>query len=163
MATPEEFQGSSTGGVHILNGIAQFLISCLASSNNCLIYIFRLRPRPHVYVFMRKRRFFCSFSPSVHTQTLIQRFRKSPFSPKTFFENGFESGDFRKRCVVVWTGENGDFWITFVLITLQYKEIAQNFTFCHLHLQQAMANTRFKNTLYYLPCFRPEYFSKNSN
>ena len=111
MATPEEFQGSSTGGVHILNGIAQFLISCLASSNNCLIYIFRLRPRPHVYVFMRKRRFFCSFSPSVHTQTLIQRFRKSPFSPETeTFENGFESGDFRKRCVVVWTGENGDFW-----------------------------------------------------
>ena len=30
----------------------------------------------HVYVFMRKRRLFCSFSPSVHTQTLIQRFRK---------------------------------------------------------------------------------------
>ena len=56
------------------------------------------RPRPHVYVFMRKRRLFCSFSPSVHTQTLIQRFRKSPFSPETeTFENGFESGDFRKR------------------------------------------------------------------
>ena len=29
---------------------------------------------------------------------LIQRFRKSPFSPETeTFENGFESGDFRKR------------------------------------------------------------------
>ena len=49
-----------------------------------------LRPRPHVYVFMRKRRLFCSFSPSV--------------------ENGLESGDFRKRCVVVSMGENGDFW-----------------------------------------------------
>ena len=46
----------------------------------------------------RKRILFCSFSPSVHTQTLIQRFRKSPFSPETeTFENGFESGDFRKR------------------------------------------------------------------
>ena len=60
---------------------------------------------------MRKRRLFCSFSPSVHTQTLIQRFRKSPFSSKTeTFENGFESGDFWKRCVVVWRGENRDFW-----------------------------------------------------
>ena len=57
-----------------------------------------LGPRPHVYVFMRKWRLFCSFSPSVYTQTLIQRFRKSPFSPETeTFENGFESGDFRKR------------------------------------------------------------------
>ena len=46
---------------------------------------------------MRKRRLFCLFSPSVHTQTLIQRFRNSPLSPKTeTFENGFESGDFQK-------------------------------------------------------------------
>ena len=67
----------------------------------------KLRPRPHVYVFMRKWRLFCSFSPSVYTQTLIQRFRKSPFSPETeTFENGFESGDFRKRrllkTVLIW-------------------------------------------------------------
>ena len=60
--------------------------------------ILKTRPRPHVYVFMRKRILFCSFSPSVHTQTLIQRFRKSPFLSKTeTFENGVESGDFRKR------------------------------------------------------------------
>ena len=60
----------------------------------------KLRPRPHVYVFMRKWRLFCSFSPSVHTQTLIQ---KTGLKVETF-----ENGDFRKRCVVVWTGENGD-------------------------------------------------------
>ena len=31
------------------------------------------------------------------------------------------------------------------------------------HLQQVMATTHFKNILYYLPCFRPEHFSNNSN
>ena len=31
-----------------------------------------LRPLPHMYVFMWKWRLLCSFSPSVHTQTLIQ-------------------------------------------------------------------------------------------
>ena len=68
-------------------------------------------PHPHVYVFIRKQRLFCLFSHSVHTQTVIQRFWKSLFSPKTeTFKNGFERGDFRKRCVVVWMGENRDFW-----------------------------------------------------
>ena len=42
------------------------------------------RPRAHVYVFMRKRRLFCSFPPSVHTQTLIQRFRKTGLKVETF-------------------------------------------------------------------------------
>ena len=30
MASPEEFQGSSTRGVHILNGIAQFILEFIA-------------------------------------------------------------------------------------------------------------------------------------
>ena len=53
-----------------------------------------LWPHPHVYVL----ELFCSFSHFVHTQTVIQHFQKSLFSPKTeTFKNGFESGDFRKR------------------------------------------------------------------
>ena len=49
----------------------------------------KLRPRPHVYVFMRKRRLFCSFSSSVPHANAY-----SAFSKVFVFT---ESGDFRKR------------------------------------------------------------------
>ena len=35
--------------------------------------------------------------------------RKWRLSKTSLKVETFESGDFRKRCVVVWTGENGDF------------------------------------------------------
>ena len=80
------------------------------------IYLSDLRrPRPYMYVFMRKRILFCSFTSSIHTQTLIQCFRKSPFSPKTeTFENAalscgraktetFENGVDLKTYVWTWS------------------------------------------------------------